>query len=197
MTGKNSAPYFPNFGAGAPGAGVPTNSPYYDTTTTPFTEYVYHAGSWHQAGVNSAGNNATSIQGVPVAVTAPSLNQILQYGGVNYAPAAPPAGGGGVVYNYNPPGGLMVTIPDDAGYVLFLIPGTFNDFNITLPANPIDGQNIFFGVNGSLFGNLNLLPNIGQVSSVPVTARHGDGQFATRKYTLGTTSWGYTPNSTA
>jgi hypothetical protein len=34
------------------------------------------------------GGNATSIQGTPVSATAPVTNQVLQYNGTNYAPAA-------------------------------------------------------------------------------------------------------------
>jgi hypothetical protein len=34
-------PFFPTFGMGAPGAGTPTYQLYFDTSTTPFTGYVY------------------------------------------------------------------------------------------------------------------------------------------------------------
>lgn len=132
MSGKNSAPYFPNFGAGAPGAGVPTNSPYYDTATTPFTEYVYHAGAWHQAGINAAGNNAVFLQGVPIDPTAPVLGDNLQFNGALWIPNA---GGGGV----NP--AIVQEITD-----------TGNIQGVTLPAPPTNG-NLLIAIAACFNGN--------------------------------------------
>lgn len=82
----------PTFGTGAPGAGVPTFSEYYDTSTTPFTPYIYSGGAWHTFGGVGSGGNATTIQGIPVSATAPTGGQVLKYNGTNWAPAA--AGGG-------------------------------------------------------------------------------------------------------
>jgi len=193
MSGKNSAPYFPRFGVGAPGVGVPTNSPYFDTSTTPYTEYVYHAGAWHQAGINNVGNNATSIQGVPVSVAPPSLNEVLQFGGVNYAPAVV-GGGAGVFYNdVAASADITRTLPDDAGYYMLTGVNAFNFQHITLPANPVDGQIIWLLCEYNTFSTYTILPNAGQVS-IPSTNGH-PASYDTRKYTLATTSWDILPPS--
>lgn len=78
-----TTPYIPQFGHGAPGAGLNTAQPYFDRDTNPYTEYVFNGGAWHASGAAGVGTNATSIQGVPVSATAPTNGQILQdVGGV-------------------------------------------------------------------------------------------------------------------
>lgn len=80
------------FGTGAPGVGVPTDALYFDTSTSPYTPYIYTGGAWHTFGGSSGGGNATSIQGVAVSATAPLSGQILQYNGTVWAPANSAAG---------------------------------------------------------------------------------------------------------
>jgi hypothetical protein len=85
-------PYNPTFGTGAPGAGVNTLQPYYDTSTTPYTEYVFNSAAWHIVAAAGAGTNATSLQGTPVSAAAPANLNVLQLIGGVWTPAA---GGGG------------------------------------------------------------------------------------------------------
>lgn len=61
MGGPLIPPWVPTFGNGAPGAGVPTSSEYFDTGTTPFTPYVYHAGAWHASGAGGGGGAAPTV----------------------------------------------------------------------------------------------------------------------------------------
>lgn len=70
--------FFPVFGTGAPGVNVARDTIYFDTSTTPFTGYVYFNGGWNAFGALGA-VNATSIQGVAVDPTAPTGTQILTY----------------------------------------------------------------------------------------------------------------------
>lgn len=91
---KLSAPWLPVFGTGAPGASVPHNAAYFDTSTTPYTPYIYASGAWHKFGGFGSGTNATSIQGVAVSATAPSPGQVLEYNSTNndWEPTTPAAG---------------------------------------------------------------------------------------------------------
>lgn len=74
--------YNPTYGSGAPGANVPTNMPYFDTSGANPAKYEYHAGAWHAIG-GGAGINATQIQGVNVKNAAPGANTILTYVAAN------------------------------------------------------------------------------------------------------------------
>lgn len=87
--------YIPTFGNGAPGGTVSKLNPYYDTSTNPYTPYIYNAGAWHKFGAPGAGGNATEIQGVNVDATAPNDGQILIYSAADtaYVPTDAPAGG--------------------------------------------------------------------------------------------------------
>lgn len=79
--------FLPMFGTGAPGANVPWTNLYFDTATTPVTAYVRNgAAGWKKTGSLAGGVNVTSIQGVPVSATAPTLNQKLEYDGTQWAP---------------------------------------------------------------------------------------------------------------
>lgn len=51
--GAVNPPFIPRFGAGAPGGSVPQGTIYYDTTTDPYTSYVYRAGAWHTTGASA------------------------------------------------------------------------------------------------------------------------------------------------
>lgn len=75
----------PSFGNGPPGANVPHQFPYFDTSTANFTAYIWNAGAWHNFGPG-AGVNATSIQGVGVTGPATVNGQKLKYNGSDYAP---------------------------------------------------------------------------------------------------------------
>ncbi|HEY6019843.1 MAG TPA: hypothetical protein VIY48_08035 [Candidatus Paceibacterota bacterium] len=86
MSGLSAQPFVQVFGAGAPGASVPSSAVYFDTSTTPYTEYNHNAGAWHIVGANSAGNNAIQFQGVAVDPTPPINGQVLQLQSGVYAP---------------------------------------------------------------------------------------------------------------
>lgn len=62
--------------------------PYFDTSTNPFTAYVYRNGAWHAFGAVGT-IDATSIQGIPVDATPPANGQKLIYssGSGSYVPA--------------------------------------------------------------------------------------------------------------
>src|SRR5215469_4262097 len=74
-----SPPFMPQFGTGAPGAGAATNQPYYDTSTSPFTAYVFDGGIWNKVGGATSSGNASEIQGVPVSAVAPTNGQALVF----------------------------------------------------------------------------------------------------------------------
>jgi hypothetical protein len=93
MAQKINTPWLPVFGNGAPGAGVPTTAEYFDTSTVPFTPYVYHGGQWNITGGNVGGTNASALQGTPVSATPPSNGQVLKVVGGVWTPQA--GGGGG------------------------------------------------------------------------------------------------------
>lgn len=94
--GSTTPPFLPAFGAGAPGGTVPHNAVYYDTSTNPYTPYIYNAGAWHITGAGTAATagNATQIQGVNVSATAPNNGDILTYVAANTDWEPKPAGGG-------------------------------------------------------------------------------------------------------
>lgn len=96
MGGITNPAFIPAFGAGAPGVTVPHNAIYYDTSTNPYTPYIYNAGAWHKTGAGSAvtAGNATQIQGVNVAATAPNNGDILTYVAANSDWEPQPASGG-------------------------------------------------------------------------------------------------------
>lgn len=50
MNGFSTAPFWPVFGVGAPGAAIPTNQLYFDTNTPIYVPYVYQNGGWHEFG---------------------------------------------------------------------------------------------------------------------------------------------------
>lgn len=86
MAIQNSPPWIPFFGTGAPGGSVPITSPYFDTSTNPYTPYIYDhtATAWKKYGVAAAGSgNAQSIQGIAVSATPPANGQVLQYVAAN------------------------------------------------------------------------------------------------------------------
>jgi hypothetical protein len=108
--GKYSYPAFvPAFGSGAPGASVSHSAPYYDTSTTPFTPYIYEAGEWHEYGAFGAGNNATALQGTPVDATAPTLGQVLEFNGTDWTPGAGGAVNPAIVQNGAAGGNVAVS----------------------------------------------------------------------------------------
>lgn len=74
----NIPPFSPTFGAGAPGAHVPVNQWYFNTTPTPYTLYIHVSGAWHAAGAIPA-INATELQGVNVKLGTPSDGNELTY----------------------------------------------------------------------------------------------------------------------
>lgn len=76
-----SPPFMPSFGVGVPGANVPKNQPYFDTSTNPYAPYIYNpsTGLWKSYGVNGGVNNAVQIQGVDVDPTPPTNGQTLVY----------------------------------------------------------------------------------------------------------------------
>lgn len=78
-------PFVPIFGTGAPGATVPHNTLYFDTSTNPFTAYVYSttAGAWKTFGALGSGVNASAIQGIAVSNTPPTDGQVLTYNATN------------------------------------------------------------------------------------------------------------------
>lgn len=96
MGGITNPAFMPAFGTGAPGASVPHNAVYYDTSTNPYTPYIYQAGAWHKYGAGNAATsgNATQIQGVNVANTAPNNGDILTYVAANSDWEPKPASGG-------------------------------------------------------------------------------------------------------
>jgi hypothetical protein len=69
--------YNPTYGVGAPALGIYHLMPYYDTSTVPYTKYVFFAGGWHAAGVSGALINATQIQGINVKNAVPANGQVL------------------------------------------------------------------------------------------------------------------------
>ena len=92
MPGIVQPSYLPVFGSGAPGGAVSHDATYYDTATTPYTSYVYHAGAWHATGTSSGGGNATSIQGTPVSAATPANGQVLELVGTTWTPTTPSGG---------------------------------------------------------------------------------------------------------
>lgn len=72
-------PFQAVFGSGAPGGSVPHSAMYFDTSTTPYTPYIYTAGAWAAFGSSGGGANATSIQGTPVDTGTPLNGQTLVY----------------------------------------------------------------------------------------------------------------------
>ncbi len=80
-----SPPFMPSFGTGAPGANVPHNQPYFDTSSNPYVPYVYDqvAHAWATYGAAGGSGNAVSIQGIPVDVTAPTNGQSLVFDSVS------------------------------------------------------------------------------------------------------------------
>jgi hypothetical protein len=85
--GQVNPAFNPVYRAGAPGARAPVTAPYFDTSTNPYTFYIWHNGAWHAAG--DAGTiDATQIQGVNVSATPPTPTQTLIYNvsGAEYEP---------------------------------------------------------------------------------------------------------------
>lgn len=80
-----SPPFIPVFGSGPPTANTSTAMPYFDTSTNPYTAYIYQNAAWHAYGEAGA-INATSIQGVAVAATVPTTGQFLKFNGTQWAP---------------------------------------------------------------------------------------------------------------
>ena len=76
--------FAPSFGSGAPGGSVNNTQPYYDTSTNPFTPYIFTAGSWHVAQTEPL--NATSIQSIAISAAMPTNGQLLKYNGTQYVP---------------------------------------------------------------------------------------------------------------
>lgn len=94
---SNESPSFlPAFGVGAPGASVPHNAVYYDTSTNPYQPYIFRAGGWHTTGAGSGAvaGNATQLQGVNVSATAPTNGQVLTYvlANLDWEPKTPSGG---------------------------------------------------------------------------------------------------------
>jgi len=81
--GLSFGPLVRVFGTGAPGSGIDRRAQYIDTSTTPYTPYIYNAGAWHAFGMNSV--NATSLQGVNVTAGG-SPGQVLTYNSPNWGP---------------------------------------------------------------------------------------------------------------
>jgi hypothetical protein len=86
---------------------------------------------------------------------------------------------------------IVHTIADTAGYFMLMGGNIFNQQNITLPANPVDGQMLFIRCDYYSFGAYTLLPNAGQTSTPPTTG-HVQG-YDTRKFTLATLNWTTVP----
>lgn len=78
-------PFIPAFGTGAPGAGVPTNTLYFDTSASPYQGYAYHSGAWHTfGGTGGGGVNATQLQGVAIKNPLTTTNGfVLEYVSAN------------------------------------------------------------------------------------------------------------------
>lgn len=76
-------PFLPQYGSGAPGGSVPKSAVYFDTSSTPFTPYIYHSGAWHAFGGGAAGGNATQLQGIAISATPPTDGQVLEYVAAN------------------------------------------------------------------------------------------------------------------
>ena len=88
-------PFIPVFGTGVPGGTVPHSTLYYDTSTNPYTAYVFHAGAWHTAGALGSGGNATFIDGIAVDLTGLANGDTLIYSaGLNEFQAGAGSGGG-------------------------------------------------------------------------------------------------------
>ena len=89
-----SPPFAPNFGNGAPGANVPKNQPYFDTSTTPYTPYVWNGSAWKSYGVNGGTANAVQIQGISVSTSTPAdLDTLIYSAGSNeWVPGAQTGG---------------------------------------------------------------------------------------------------------
>jgi len=89
-------PWNPVFASGAPGGSVPKSAQYFDTSTTPYTPYLYIGGAWHNvAGGGSGGTgDATKLQGRNISATAPTNGQVLTWDGGNslWKPQAPAGG---------------------------------------------------------------------------------------------------------
>ena len=89
-------PWNPIFGTGAPGGSVPHSAQYFDTSTTPYTPYIYNAGAWHIAtGGGSFGTgDATSLQGRNISAVSPTNGQVMTWDAGNslWKPAAPAGG---------------------------------------------------------------------------------------------------------
>lgn len=79
MSDTLSPPFLPAFGSGTPGGSVPKTTTYFDTNTTPFTPYIYEAGSWHSFGASGGGANATEIQGRNVSAATPNSGDVLAW----------------------------------------------------------------------------------------------------------------------
>lgn len=93
-----SPPFVPVFGSGPPSVTVPGYACYYDTTTNPYTPYIFDLslGQWKIYGAPAGGSgNAQSLQGIPVSATPPLNGQVLQYIGANsqYEPTTPGVSG--------------------------------------------------------------------------------------------------------
>jgi hypothetical protein len=86
MTGNFYPPFLPNFGSGPPPGNTPVVMPYFDVSTSPYTQWVFRANAWHRVGASGSGIDATSIQGVPVSATTPTSGQRLKYNGSEWAP---------------------------------------------------------------------------------------------------------------
>lgn len=76
----------PTFGTGAP-SGTPAfptaltaGKQYYDTSTTPYTQYVYHSGAWHEVG--APGGSPANSQSQVTAPVAPSSTSAFQMQGL-------------------------------------------------------------------------------------------------------------------
>ena len=72
-------PFQAVYGSGAPGGSVPNSALYFDTSTTPYTPYIFNSGAWHSFGSSGGGADASSIQGTPVDVGTPINGQTLVY----------------------------------------------------------------------------------------------------------------------
>ena len=149
-------PFIPIFGVGAPGALVPHNTLYYDTSTNPYTSYVYMAGAWHACGALGAGVNASALRGTNIAVAAPNPGDVLTMVAGSWTPA--PGGGGGGSPDFNIPlaasfptilnggvltdalTGLGVASPGTAGGNLFGAVRAMSAANHTVFSRVIQGQ---------------------------------------------------------
>lgn len=78
--------FLPVFGTGAPDGTTPQR-PYFDTSTNPYTPYIYNPGvGWEIYSPPDTPVNADALQGEAVSATPPTGNQILVFNGSEYVP---------------------------------------------------------------------------------------------------------------